>query len=69
MYKLTNKEKFEVIRTVLQSSDIIMSIAKSPEHIKVIEQKGFADYVTKIDYDVQKYIEKQILDLFLIINF
>ncbi|NLM19281.1 MAG: inositol monophosphatase [Clostridiaceae bacterium] len=64
MYKLTNKEKFEVIRTVLQSSDIIMSIAKSPEHIKVIEQKGFADYVTKIDYDVQKYIEKQILDLF-----
>lgn len=64
MYKLTNKEKADVIRIVLQSSDIITSIIEAPEDINFIEQKGFADYVTKIDYDVQNYIEKRILDIF-----
>ena len=64
MYKLTNKDRFEVIRIVLQSSDIITSKKESPEEIEIIQQKGFADYATKIDYDVQKYIEKQILNIF-----
>lgn len=64
MYKLTNKEKFEVIRIVLQASDIIMSMVESSKDIKVLEQKGSANYVTKIDYDVQEYIEKHILNLF-----
>lgn len=48
MYKLTNKEKADVIRIVLQSSDIITSIIEAPEDINFIEQKGFADYVTKL---------------------
>ncbi|HHU53848.1 MAG TPA: inositol monophosphatase [Clostridiaceae bacterium] len=64
MYQLTNKEKFEAIRIVLQSSNIITSKIKSPEDKNIVKQKGFADYVTKIDYDVQKYIENQVLNLF-----
>ncbi|NLJ70936.1 MAG: inositol monophosphatase [Clostridiaceae bacterium] len=64
MFKLTNEEKYEVIQIVLQSSNIIMSKAESAEDIKTIEQKGFANYVTKIDYDVQNYIEKHILNIF-----
>ncbi|NLJ71000.1 MAG: inositol monophosphatase [Clostridiaceae bacterium] len=64
MYKLTNKEKFEVIRIVLQASEIITSKIEFPEDIEIIKQKGFADYATKIDYDVQEYIEKQVLNLF-----
>ncbi|MGB4609631.1 MAG: inositol monophosphatase family protein [Saccharofermentanales bacterium] len=64
MYKLTNEEKFEVIQIVVRSSDIILSIEESSEDVNTIEQKGFANYVTKIDYDVQEYIEKQILNIF-----
>lgn len=64
MYKLTENAKTAIRKIVLNSSEIISENGTDAFDETSIKQKGFADYVTKIDEDIQTYVEKHIFQLF-----
>lgn len=64
MNKLTKEEKTEIIKIVLDSAQIIFETENGSQADLEIEVKGFGDYVTRVDQEIQNYIEKELLKIF-----